>query len=105
MPSVYLDVNIAMRVGLLEEMETGNSRVSVTGKPELVAAYGVAADPLLGRGQAPPTSMTPMHIRARPTSRLACSRATYPLCTRVRIKTNTAPPTIKTKPMTHNSPP
>ena len=52
MPSVHLSVNVAMRVGLLEEMETGNSRVSVTGKPALATAYGVAADLLLGRGQA-----------------------------------------------------
>jgi hypothetical protein len=51
MPSMYLGVNAAMRVGLPEEMETGNSRVSVTGKPAVAAAYAVAADPPLGRGQ------------------------------------------------------
>jgi hypothetical protein len=81
MPSVYVGVNAAMRVGLLEEMETGNSRVSVTGTPALAAACGVAADPLLGRCQANPTSMTPMHIRPTPSTITA------------------------TKPRLHNSPP
>ena len=68
MLSVCPGTNDAMRVGLLDEMETGNSRMSVTGEPAVAVAYGVAPTCCWGEASNPCQSMTPMHIRATPTT-------------------------------------
>jgi len=68
MLSVCPGTNAAMRVGLLDEMETGNSRVSVTGEPAVAAAYGVAPTWRWGEASTPCQSVAPMHIRATPTT-------------------------------------